>query len=153
MNSGSVKNEPRDPPNVWKFRKCPAEMYVSPACGSKTMGLLEELLRLVLFFFLKALLCSVGTCALLIKNVCFNHIAGGVELWILRPTESNVRADVFFNKHEEIFFFGGGRRVEGTKRRNPSFYAENADCVGSRHICVVNILAERDLILHHSALS
>lgn len=84
------------------------------------------------------------------KNVCFNHITGGVKLWILLPTESNVRADVFFNKHEEIFFLGG---MEGTKGGNPSFYVENADCVGSRHICYMNILAESDLILHHLVLS
>lgn len=45
------------------------------------------------------------------KNLCLNHIAGGVVLWILLPTESNVRGDVFFNKHEEIFF----GRVERTK--------------------------------------
>lgn len=47
------------------------------------------------------------------KNVCFNHITGGVKLWILLPTESNVRADVFFNKHEEIFFGGGWREQRG----------------------------------------
>lgn len=83
------------------------------------------------------------------KNLCLNHIAGGVVLWILLPTESNVRGDVFFNKHEEIFL-GGWREPRG---ENPSFYAENADCVGSRHISFMKILAENDLILHHLALS
>lgn len=77
-NSGSVKNEPLDLPNLWKFRKCNAEMYVFPACESKTMGLLEELLRLVLF--LKALLCSMGTCAMLIKICALNTLLG--RLWI-----------------------------------------------------------------------
>lgn len=71
-NSGSVKNKPLDLPSLWKFRKCNAEMYVFPVCESKTMGLLEELLRLVLF--LKALLCSVGTCSLLIKVCAFNIV-------------------------------------------------------------------------------
>ena len=42
-HSGSMKNEPLELPNWWKFRKCNVEMYVSPACKLQTMGLLEEL--------------------------------------------------------------------------------------------------------------
>lgn len=86
-NRGSVKNGPLDLPNLTKFRKCSAEMYAFPVCESKTMGLLAELLKLVLF--LKASLCSVGTCAWLINMRAFITLPG--RLGILLPADRNGR--------------------------------------------------------------
>lgn len=69
-----MKNEPLELPNWWKFRKCNVEMYVSPACKSQTMGLLEELLKLFVLLF-ESIIVFSGYMCFGHKIVCLNYIA------------------------------------------------------------------------------
>lgn len=111
-----------------------------PAWESKTMdsGRTFEICSC-----LKAFLCPVGTCALPIKMCALITLLG--RLWVLLPTESNVRCDVFSAGTRRYF----QKKASGGKY---SFSAENADCRG-RRICLINIVEENDLILHCLVLS
>lgn len=70
------------------MQKCTFSQPVSPNNG--IVGRTFETCSL----FFESMIVFSGYMCFAHKNLCFNHIAGGVELWILLPTESNVSGDV-----------------------------------------------------------